>query len=164
MRISLIAAVADNGVIGRDGQLPWHLSDDLKRFKQRTMNHTVVMGRKTWESIGRPLPGRSIVVISRQTGYSAEGVRVLPSFNDAIQFAAGKADEEMFVCGGAEIYRLALPQADRLYLTRVHADCRGDTHFPDVCWEDWELTNSEAHAADEANDHPFTLEVFQRRA
>jgi len=162
MKVSLIAAVADNGVIGRGGQLPWHLAADLKRFKQLTMGHTIVMGRKTWESIGRPLPGRRMVVITRQHGYRAEGIDVVSSLDAAIDVAAAAGDDEAIVIGGAEIYRLALPRADRLYLTRVHTRTEGDTMFPDFDPSHWRLLESEHHGADESNDFPVCFEIYER--
>ncbi len=143
MQISIIAAMAENGVIGRDGQLPWHLKADLQRFKRLTMGHTIIMGRKTWESIGRPLPGRRMVVVTRQNGYQAEGVQVAASLDDALALARLAGDEEAFIIGGAEIYRLALPLADRLYLTRVLAPVEGDTTFPEFDASHWRLVESE---------------------
>ena len=165
MRISIIVAVADNGVIGRGGQLPWHLSDDLRRFKQLTMGHTIVMGRRTWESIGRPLPGRRTVVVSRQRGYriDAEGVHVATSLDDALLWAEAAGEEEAFVVGGAELYREALSRADRLYVTRVHAEVEGDTSFPLFTLALWRLVSTEIHAADARNDHSFSFEVYERK-
>lgn len=129
-RIALIVAVATNGVIGKDGRLPWHLSEDLKRFKALTMGHHLVMGRKTWESIGRALPGRTSVVITRRLGYQAAGAIVVRSMTEALQQCVG--DPEVFVIGGGEIYREAMPLADRIYLTEVHAEVQGDTSFPSL--------------------------------
>jgi dihydrofolate reductase len=164
MRISIIAAVAENGVIGRGGRLPWHLADDLRRFKRLTMGHTIVMGRRTWESIGRRLPGRRMVVVSRQTDYHAavEGVEVAASLDAALQLAAAAGDEEAFVVGGAELYREALKVADRLYLTSVLADVAGDTHFPGIDWNNWCLLEAEAHQADPNNDYAYSLELYER--
>jgi dihydrofolate reductase len=162
MHVSIIVAVAENGVIGRGGQLPWHLADDLRRFKRLTMGHTIVMGRKTWESIGRPLPGRRMVVISRQAGYRADGVDVVASLDAAMEVAAAAGDEELFIIGGAEVYRQALPRADRLYLTRVHAAVEGDARFPDFELGEWRLIESERHAASDQNDHPFTFEHYEQ--
>ena len=164
MRISIIAAVADNGVIGRGGKLPWHLADDLRRFKRLTMGHTIVMGRRTWESIGRRLPGRRIIVVSRRTDYHAEveGIAVAASLDAALQQAEAGGDEEAFVIGGAELYREALARADQLYLTSVLADVAGDTHFPDIDWNEWCLLEAEEHHADANNDHPFSFEVYER--
>lgn len=162
MRISLIAAVANNGVIGRRGQLPWRLKADLQRFKQLTMGHTVIMGRKTWESIGRPLPGRRMVVVTRQKDYQAEGAKLVGSVDDAIELARSASDEEAFVIGGGEIYRLTLPRADRLYLTRVHAEVEGDATFPDVDCQRWRLVESDLRSADEVNEFPMTFELYER--
>jgi dihydrofolate reductase len=162
MRVSILVAVSENGVIGRGGKLPWHLGDDLKRFKQLTMGHTIVMGRKTWESIGRPLPGRRNVVISRQEGYQADGAEVVTSLDNALRVAESAGDEEVFVIGGAEIYRLAMPRAERLYVTRVLADVEGDAYMPDFRGGDWQLVESSPHGADAKNDHPFVFEVYQR--
>jgi dihydrofolate reductase len=162
MHISILAAVAENGVIGRDGRLPWHLGDDLKRFKRLTMGHTIVMGRKTWESIGRPLKGRRMVVITRQTDYRAEGVEVMSGLDRALEVAATVGEEQVFVIGGGEIYRLALPRADRLYITRVHANVEGDAYFPELDANAWRMVESDAHAANDENDHPFTFETYEQ--
>lgn len=149
MPVSIVAAVARNGVIGVDGGLPWHLPDDLRRFKALTLGHVLVMGRRTYESIGRPLAGRTTVVVTRTRGWDAgvEGVLVAGSLPDAI--AAGAAiDPEVFVVGGAEVYGAALPLADRLELTLVDAEPEGDTRFPEVDWRDWrELRREEAEGA-----------------
>jgi dihydrofolate reductase len=134
-RLSLIAAVAANGVIGRGGALPWHLPEDLKRFKALTLGHHIVMGRKTYESIGRLLPGRTTVIVTRQRDYAAPGAVVAASIEDAITRCTG--DDEVFVIGGAQIYQAALPIADRLYLTEVMADVEGDTHFPAFDRRQW---------------------------
>jgi dihydrofolate reductase len=127
-RLSLIVAVARNGVIGKDNRLPWHIPEDLKRFRALTMGHHIIMGRRTWESIGRPLPGRTSIVVTRDRNYSAPGAKVVHSLADAVAACAG--DDEAFVIGGAEIYREALPQAERIYLTEVLADYPGDVWFP----------------------------------
>ncbi len=160
MIVSLIVAVADNGVIGRDGGLPWRLSSDLRRFKSLTMGHHLVMGRRTWESIGRPLPGRtSIVLSSRADLVLPDGVLLAGSLRAALALAA--ADDEVFVIGGAAVYRTALARARRLYLTRVHAEVPGDTSlFLDL--GGWSLVSSEEHPADERNEHPSTFEAWQR--
>lgn len=162
MRVSILVAVAENGVIGRGGKLPWHLGDDLKRFKQLTMGHTIVMGRKTWESIGRALPGRRNVVISRQAGYDAVGADVVTSLENALQVAELAGDEEAFIIGGAEVYRLTMSRAERLYVTRVLAEVEGDAHLSDFRGPDWRLVESAPHGADAKNDFPFVFEVYQR--
>jgi dihydrofolate reductase len=169
MRISIIAAIATNGVIGRNGRLPWHLAKDLQRFKRLTMGHTLIMGRKTWESIGRPLPGRKTVVVTRQADYRVadEGVRVATSLDDAIGIAEAAGEDEAFVVGGAQIYRDALSRADRLYFTEVAADVDGDAYFPanfdTFDWDAWVALETEAHEADSQNDHAFVFETLQRR-
>jgi dihydrofolate reductase len=127
-RITLIVARARNGVIGRAGTLPWRLPEDLAFFKRTTMGHPIVMGRRTWESIGRPLPGRRNVVVSRQAGFVAAGAEVVPGFDEALRLCAG--NPELFVIGGAQLYAEALPRAGRLIVTEIDADFDGDTHWP----------------------------------
>jgi dihydrofolate reductase len=165
MKVSLIAALASNNVIGRDNGLPWHLSTDLKRLKALTMGHYFIMGRKTWDSVGRPLPGRTIVVITRRAGFQPDGVTVAGSLEEALRVAEAAGETEAFIAGGAEIFSLAIHRADRMYLTRVHADVEGDTWFPefdDVT--EWQLTDSEHFEADEKNDHPFSFLTYDRAA
>ena len=158
--ISLIVAASTNNVIGFQGDLPWRLSADLKRFKELTMGKPIVMGRKTYESIGRPLPGRQNIVITRQRGFSAEGCDVVASVEDAIA-TAGDAEETM-VIGGSEIYSLFLPQAGRLYLTRVHTDVDGDAYFPEINADDWQLVDEESHTADESNEFDYSFRLYER--
>ncbi len=146
MPVTIVAAVARNGVIGVDGGLPWHLPDDLRRFKELTLGHVLVMGRKTYESIGRPLPGRTTVVVTRNPQWDpgAPGVHVAATVEEAVD-AAAAIDPDVFVVGGAEVYRAALPLADRLELTLVDAEPDGDTRFPDVVWDAWrELRRDDA--------------------
>ena len=157
--ISLIVAVSENGVIGRDGELPWRLSDDLKRFKAVTLGKPVVMGRKTWESIGRPLPGRQNIVVSRRPGLELDGADVVDSAAAAIDAAAGV--DEIMIIGGSEIYAMFLPHAERIYLTRVHAEVQGDARFPEL-GSDWRLVSDERHAADDNNDHDMSFRVYER--
>lgn len=160
MKLSLIVAMAENGVIGREGALPWHLPADLRRFKTLTMGHPMVMGRKTFESIGRALPGRRSIVVSRNPEWQAEGVETVTSLEQALTLAA--AEEEVFVIGGAEIFALALPRADRLYLTRVHAEIEGDVFFPKLDKSEWRTVSREDLAADEKNLYPTSFEVWER--
>lgn len=160
--ISLIVAASTNNVIGLQGDLPWRLSADLRRFKAITMGKPIVMGRLTYESIGRPLPGRQNIVITRQPGYEAEGCDVVQSIDAAID-AAGEA-EEIMIIGGGDIYRQFLPRADRIYLTRVHADIEGDTHFPPL--DDaggWHLLDREEHTADDSGGYDFEFQTLERR-
>jgi dihydrofolate reductase len=158
--ISLIVAASTNNVIGAQGELPWRLSDDLKRFKALTMGKPIVMGRKTWESIGRPLPGRQNIVITRQEGYVAEGCDVVDSPEAAIE-AAGDAAEIMII-GGSHIYDAFLPRADRIYLTRVHAEVAGDASLPELPADEWRRDTTETHAADDDNDYETEFVVLNR--
>jgi len=159
MDIALIAALAENGVVGRDNQLPWHLPGDLPYFKRVTLGKPVVMGRKTWDSIGRPLPGRANIVVSRQVGLQLEGATVVADIESALALASGIAAaagvQELMVIGGAEIYALALPLAQRLYLTEVHAEVAGDAWFPPWNRDDWQERSREYHSA--AADNPYEL-------
>ncbi len=162
MKSSIIVAISENNVIGRDGGLPWHLSADLQRFKRLTMGCLIIMGRKTYESIGRPLPGRTSIVVTRQDDYQPAGVLVAPSLDQALDIA--QTDDEAFVIGGAEIYRQALPRANRLVVTRVHATIDGDVFFPEIEPSQWRLQSEEPHEADDRNDFPFTFQTFERVA
>lgn len=162
MIVSVIVALDEAGTIGRDGGLPWHLPDDLRRFKATTMGHVLVMGRKTCESIGRALPGRRSLVLSRNPAWRPpEGVEVVPDVDTALARAAGA--ERVFVIGGAEVFRAALPRADELLVTRVHATVAGDVRFPDVDWEAWTLVSDEFHPADERHPLAFSFRRFARR-
>ncbi len=158
--ISIIVAAAENGVIGSDNRLPWHLPDDLKRFKALSLGKPVVMGRRTFESIGRALPGRINIVVSRQPGLAIEGVIVVPSLDAAL--AAADTAREVVVIGGAEIFRLALPRTDTIHLTRVHARVAGDVHFPEIDPAKWREAAVEHHAADERHQYAFSFVTLQR--
>ena len=160
MRISLIVAISENNVIGREGRLPWHLSADLKQFKRLTMGHHMVMGRRTFESIGRLLPGRTTVVLSRNRDFRAEGAIVAENFANALARISG--DDEVFVIGGQEIYRLALPHVSRMYVTAVHANLEGDTYFPDAQWDGWAMIEDVRFSADEKNDYDYSFRVYDR--
>ncbi|HWM90344.1 MAG TPA: dihydrofolate reductase [Thermoanaerobaculia bacterium] len=166
MKISLIAAMAANRVIGRDNRLPWRLPADLRRFKALTMGHTLLLGRRTFESIGRPLPGRSMLVVTRQEGYAPEGVRVVHSVEEALALAREAGESELFVAGGSQIYRQTLPAADRLHLTRIEEDFPGDVYFPEYDESQWMLVDREDHGPNEPNeDVPFawSFQVWDRR-
>lgn len=143
-RISLIAAISENRVIGKEGKIPWHLSDDFRRFKERTMGHVIIMGRKTHESIGRPLPGRTNIIITRDTAREFPGCIVAMSLEEALSKAREIEPEEVFICGGGQIYAEALPLADRLYLTVVHAIIDGDAFFPEYAEQFGKTVESEA--------------------
>ena len=160
--VSLIVAMTENNVIGLHGDMPWRLSNDLRRFKRITMGHHMLMGRKTFDSIGQALPGRTTVVISRSATYDDPNIRVARSLEQAIELAAG--DDEIFVTGGAQIYGIALPIADRIHLTRIHVELEGDTFFPDVDWTEWQLTDEQRNRADEKNDYDHSFLTFERTA
>ena len=161
MRLSIIVAMSANRVIGRDNSLPWKLPGDWKRFKNLTMGHYLLMGRKTFESIGRPLPGRTTVVITRQSSYSPTGVLVAHSIEQALQLAA--QDSEVFVAGGAQIYLQMLPRADRLYLTTIDKEFEGDTTFPDFDESDWQLIFKETRGPDEKNSYHYSFLTYRRK-
>ena len=160
--LTLIAAVAHNGVIGRDGAMPWHLPGDLPRFKKITLGHPVIMGRKTWESLGRPLPGRRNLVISRTPQLTLAGAEVFRSLHEAI--AACAEQEEIFVIGGTEAYREALPLAQRLLLTEIDADIEGDAFFPPLDRSQWRITAREQHLASADNPLAFAYVDYTRDA
>lgn len=162
MRLSIIVAIADNGVIGHAGDLPWRLSADLKRFKALTMGHHLLMGRKTFDSIGTALPGRTSVVISRGQPQLPPGVHLAHSLEEAVEMALTRGDDEAFVAGGAEIYAQALAIAERLYLTRVHAEPGGDTLFPAWNESEWREVFREEHPADDRNAHPYSFLIYER--
>ncbi len=163
MAVSLIVAVSENRVIGRAGGLPWRLSADLKHFKKTTMGHHLIIGRRTWDEVGKPLPGRTMVMVTRSRDLAADGATIVHSLNEALEVARG--DDEPFIGGGAHIYRMALENdlVNRLYITRVHAKVEGDTFFPDIDLDDWELVSEEHHEADERNEFPYSFLVYERR-
>ncbi len=160
MIVSLVAAMAENRVIGKNGQLPWRLPDEVKHFKKLTVDHTVIMGRKTYDEVGRPLPNRRNVVISRNSSFRPPGVVVVPSVEEAL--ALGATEDEVFVIGGGEIYRQSLPLADRLYLTTVHASVEGDTVFPAFDETAWALEAESYHPADDRHPVAFTIRAYSR--
>ncbi|WP_336068066.1 dihydrofolate reductase [Nitratireductor rhodophyticola] len=164
MSVELVVAMAENGVIGREGGLPWRLSTDLKRFKAITMGKPVVMGRKTWESIGKPLPGRRNIVVTRQADYDAEGAECVSSLDVALALAAGgEAGADVCVIGGGQIYAEAIDKADRLHVTHVDAQIEGDTVFPEIAPEIWEEVSREEVPAGEKDVYATTYVVYQRR-
>ncbi len=160
MMISLIAAMAQDRVIGEGNRMPWHLPADLRHFKNITLGKPVVMGRRTFESIGRPLPGRRNLVISRNPEWRAEGVEVAASLDEALALVNG-ADEVMII-GGGQLYAEALPRADRLYLTLIDLVVEGDTYFPEYQHDDWQELERIAHEPDEQNPHAYTFVTLSR--
>jgi dihydrofolate reductase len=161
MPLSLIVAMTRDGIIGRGGTLPWRLSADLQRFKALTMGHAILMGRKTFDSLGRVLPGRTSIVISRQASLPLpEGVLAASNLDAAISQAG--ADDSPFIIGGAEIYALALPRVERMHVTWVEANIEGDTYFPAWNSAEWRLTSAEPHLADAKNQHDYTFATYER--
>lgn len=161
MMISLIAALAADRVIGMENAMPWDLPADLAWFKRNTLNKPVIMGRLTWESIGRPLPGRHNIVVSSQPAKNTDNVTWVTSLEAALA-AAGDV-EEIMVIGGGRIYEQMLDRADRIYLTHIDAEVEGDTHFPDYEPDEWQSVFSEFHDADEKNSHSYCFEILERR-
>lgn len=162
MKLAIIVAVAENGAIGKDNQLLWRLPDDLKRFKQLTMGSPIIMGRKTFESIGKPLPGRTSIVISRSQGSYPEGVLVVSSVEGAIEEAKKLGAETAFVIGGGEIYKLFLPLTDTVYLTKVHTSVEGDTFFKIDNPSEWKEVYRDSREADERHALPFDFIDLER--
>jgi dihydrofolate reductase len=160
--ISHIVAMDQNRVIGKDNRLPWHLPADLAYFKKVTMGHAIVMGRKTFESIGRPLPGRENVIVTRNRSFQPEGCKVLHSIEEVKQFAAMR-DDEVFVIGGAELFRATLPVADRLYITKIEASFPGDTFYPAFDESEWQLVSYTKGIKDEKNPYDYAFIVYERK-
>ena len=161
MLISAIVAVSENNVIGREGHLPWHLSQDLKRFKAITTGHAIILGRKNYDDIGRPLPNRTNYVLSRNKEFQAPGCIVCSSLGEAIEAARAAGETECFIIGGAAVYREAMPLVKKMYVTRVESDVDGDVFFPE--WgEGWRKVSEERFEADEKNDFPTVFEVWER--
>ncbi len=161
--ISFIVAAAENNVIGKDNQLPWHLPSDMKYFKNQTWGMTVIMGRKSLESLGKPLQGRKNIVVTRNKDWKQEGTEVARSINEAIDLAKETGVNEIFIIGGAEIFKEAMPVANRIYLTRIHHHFDGDAYFPEVSDAEWTLVQSRFCDADEKNQYPHTFQVWERK-
>ncbi len=163
MKLSLIAAVANNNVIGSENKLIWHMPADLKHFKECTMGHTMIMGRKTFESIGKPLKGRRTIILTSKEGYDAEGADVVHSIKDAIKLVKGEKD--VFVAGGSEIYRqfIDLFYTRRLLITRIYANFDGDAFFPEINPEKWDMIDNQDHEPDEKNKYPYAFQVYKKK-
>jgi dihydrofolate reductase len=160
MRLTAIVAVSQNGYIGKDGGLPWHLPAEMAFFKRTTTDHPIIMGRKTYESIGRPLPERKNIIISRDNMYEAEGCLVVSSLEEALEAARGS--DEVFIIGGASIYQLAMPKIDKIYLTRVKTDVQGDKRF-EFDESGWKMVSNEPHPADAENEYAFDIQEWARK-
>jgi dihydrofolate reductase len=163
MILSLLVAADENNIIGKDNKLPWHLPNDLKYFKNQTWAMPILMGRKTFESIGKPLQGRKSIVVTRNKEWKHDGVEVVHSVAQAIEKAKEFGVKEIFVIGGAEIFQTAFEQANRVYLTRIHHQFDGDAYFPNVSEKDWSLVQSRFCAADEKNKYDHTFQVWERK-
>ncbi len=162
MIISLLVAVDEQMGIGKNNRLPWNLPSDLKRFKKLTMGHHLVMGRKTYDTIGKPLPGRVMIVITRQKNYQPEGCIVVNSLEAAIQYAAEQGEVELFIIGGGQIFTLAMQLADRIYVTRVHAVGDADIFFPAMPGYDWKLISSDVVDRDDRDEYESEYQIYQR--
>ncbi len=163
MIISLIVAMDERRGIGKAGTLPWRLSSDLKRFRALTMGHHIIVGRRTFESIGKPLPGRHTIVVTRNEAYRPEGCLTAHSVEQAIRLAGDRGETEAFICGGAAIYAQALSEADRLYLTLVHTTVEADVFFPAIEQQAWVEKESATHAVDNRNQYPFTFKLLEKK-
>jgi|SRR5690554_2508088 len=163
MKISLIAAATENNVIGKDNDLPWSLPDDMKFFVQTTKGHHILMGRKNFEATKKLLPNRTNIVITRKEDYTFEGAVILQSIEEGIRYAKENGEQELMIIGGGEIYKQALPLADRIYLTRIHAEIEGDTFFPELDMNDWKIISENKHPVDERHDYSFTIYTLDRK-
>lgn len=161
MKIAMIVAVADNGIIGKENGLPWHLGADMKRFKALTTGHTILMGKNTYLSIGRALPNRRNVILSHSLP-EAEGCEIICSLEQLSSLGL-KEDEELIIIGGASLYEQMLDKADTLYLTQVHTQAQGDVKMPAIAWEEWEKVSEESHQADERNDYDYSFVNYRRK-
>lgn len=159
--ITMIAAAAENNALGKDNDLVWHLPDDFKRFKRLTSGHHIIMGRKTFESFPKLLPDRTHVIITRKEDYSPENTIVVHSIEEALKVS--KLDEQAFIIGGGEIYKMGMEYADRIELTRVHGEFEADTHFPEINKNHWELVKDQYHEKDEKHDYSFTYLTYDRK-
>ena len=157
----MIAAAAENNALGKDNDLVWHLPDDFKRFKRLTSGHHIIMGRKTFESFPKLLPDRTHVIITRKEDYSPENTIVVHSMEEALKVS--KLDDEAFIIGGGEIYKMGMEHADRIELTRVHGEFEADTHFPEIDTSEWEIVKDQFHDKDEKHDYSFTYLTYERK-
>ena len=163
MKIAIIVAIAENNVIGKRNALPWYLPADLKHFKEITMGHHILFGQTTHESIGRPLPGRTNIILSNVPNYKSNGCIVVHTPEEAIEFAKKAGEKELMICGGAMVYKTFLPLADTFYMTKVKAKIDGDIFFPDFNKDEWRVTSSEPHKADSKNLYGYEFLVLKRK-
>lgn len=163
MTISLVVAAATNNGIGKDGKMPWHLPNDLKHFKNITWGMPIIMGRKTFESLGKPLPGRKNIVITHNPDWKVEGVIAVQKIEDALFVAQATDAKEIMIIGGGEIYKLLFPKANRIYMTRVEAEPEADTYFPQIIEKEWELISQKNHEADDKNAYNYSFQIWERK-
>lgn len=163
MIVSAIVAIAKNNVIGKNNSIPWYLSEDLKYFKARTINHHIIMGRKSYQSIGHPLPKRTNIIVTRDPFFIASNCLVVHSVEEGLEIAERNGEEEVFIIGGAEIYSLSLPYLNRLYITELDLEIEGDTFFPKLDMIEWELISENPRQADEKNKYNFNFKVYERK-
>lgn len=162
MKISIIVAVDENILIGKRNSLPWYIPADLKHFKETTMGHHILFGQTTHESIGRPLPGRTNVVLSNDKNFKSEGCVIVHTPDDAVNFAKKAGESELFICGGAMIYKTFLPLADRIYMTKIHHEFDGDIYFPEIDLKKWKVISKELHDADVKNPYPYEFLLLEK--
>lgn len=162
MKISIIAAVANNNVIGNKNQIPWHLPADMKHFKETTMGHCVIMGQNTFKSIGRALPGRTNIILTFDENFKSEGCIAVNSTDEALRVASAKAENEVFIIGGASVYKQYIGISDRLYITKIDKDFKGDTFFPEIDKKVWKLESSTQHKKDKDNPYNFRFDIFEK--
>lgn len=163
MIISAIVACSENGIIGQNNQIPWHLPADWKYFKKITTNHHILMGRKCYESIGKALPGRTNLVLTRNQDFFARDIVTIHSLKQGLKLAEKNDETELFILGGAELYKLSLDICDKIYFNTIHAHFDGDTHWPEMDWKQWKLLSTESFESDEKNIYPYSFSVFERR-
>lgn len=163
MIVSAIVATAKNNVIGKDNNIPWYLPDDLKYFKAKTLNHHIIMGRKSYESIGRPLPKRTNIVVTRNLFFVASNCLIVHTVEEGLQIAQENGEEEVFIIGGAQIYELSLPYLDRLYLTEVDLEVEGDVFFPTLNMKEWNLVSEDPRKASGKNEHDYNFKIYERK-
>lgn len=163
MIISAIVAMSRNRVIGKDNKIPWHLPADLKYFKKTTLNHHIILGRKCYESIGRPLPKRTNIIVTRNKKYEAEGCIIVGSIEEALEFSRNQAQAEVFIVGGGQIYKQSMELWDKLYLTEVAIEAEGDIYFPEVIDEQWFVVSEELYVSDKKNPYDYIFKVYKRK-
>ncbi len=162
MIVSAIVAIAENNVMGKDNDIPWYLPADLKYFKKTTLGHHIIMGRKTYQSIGNPLPKRTNIIITRNPFFIASGCISTNSIEQALSVALENGEEEAFIIGGAEIYKLSIPYLDKLYITKVDLNIKGDTFFPEIDFSNWNLISEEPHEKNGKNEFDYTFKVYHK--